>query len=268
MKDRVAIITGASSGIGLAVARRWVGRSGTAVLVARSADKLGEAVRELGPNAAAFQLDVLDLAALEALPARVKDRFGRLDVVINNAGVNYRGPFDQFSANELTQILMTNLVAPVILTRAAAPHLERGGSVVQIASLAGVVPLPGEATYAASKAGLRAFARAAAADVKDKDIHIGCVCPGPVDTEFLSDLEHVPDIVLSQPLSTADEVAEAVLRCIDERTEEIALPARSGKLATLASLMPNFADRIRPVLEKRGAKAKQALMATRRRSLS
>jgi short-subunit dehydrogenase len=266
--DRVAIITGASSGIGLAVAKRWVERGQRAVLVARSGDTLAEIAKDLGPNAAAFRLDVVDLEALAALPGKVVERFGRLDVVVNNAGVNHRGPFDQFEPAELTQILMTNLVAPVVLSRAAVPVMERGGSIVQVASIAGMVPVPGEATYSASKAGLRAFARAAAHDVAGREIHVGCVCPGPVDTGFLRDLEHVPDIVLSQPMVSADDVAQAVLRCIDERLDEIALPARTGRLATLAYLMPAFAERIRPVLEKRGSRNKQALLASRRKSVS
>ncbi|MBX3263941.1 MAG: SDR family oxidoreductase [Labilithrix sp.] len=268
-ESKVAIVTGASSGIGLAVAKRWTERGGRCALVARTADKLEEATRALGGDrAAAFPLDVVDLDALTALPERVVERFGRLDVVVNNAGLNHRGPIERFTPAELAQIVTTNLVAPIVLSRAALPRLGRGGSIVQVASLAGMVPVPGEAAYSASKAGLRAFARAAAYDVEERGIHVGCVCPGPVDTGFLGDLEEVPDIVLSQPMISADEVARAVLQCIDERVDEIALPARSGRLATMAYLVPSFARKIRPVLEKRGARNKQALLAARRRSVS
>jgi short-subunit dehydrogenase len=267
--SKVAIVTGASSGIGLAVARRWVARGGKVALVARTAAKLEEAARELGEaNAVPFPLDVVDLDALTSLPGRVVDRLGRLDVVVNNAGLNHRGNIERFEPAILAQIVTTNLVAPIVLSRAALPKLARGGSLVQVASIAGMVPVPGEATYSASKAGLRAFSRAVAYDVEERGIHVGCVCPGPVDTGFLGDLEDVPDIVLSQPMITADEVALAVLQCIDERVEEIALPARSGRLATMAYLVPSFARKIRPVLEKRGARNKQALLAARRRSVS
>ncbi|MDF2692772.1 MAG: Dehydrogenase [Labilithrix sp.] len=267
--SKIAIVTGASSGIGLAVAKQWVARGGKVALVARTVAKLEEAAAELGAeNAVPFPLDVANLEELTALPRRVVDRFGQLDVVVNNAGVNYRGSIERFSPEELAKIVTTNLVAPIVLSRAALPCLERGGALVQIASIAGMVPVPGEATYSASKAGLRAFARAVAYDVEQRGIHVGCVCPGPVDTGFLGDLEEVPDIVLSQPMITADEVASAVLQVIDERIEEIALPARSGKLATMAYLVPSFARRIRPVLEKRGARNKQALLTARRRSVS
>ncbi|MDB4936397.1 MAG: Dehydrogenase [Labilithrix sp.] len=264
MQGKVAIVTGASTGIGLAVARMWVARGGFVALVARTASKLEDAARSIGASAAAFPLDVLDFAALQALPGRVEGRFGRLDVLVNNAGLNHRGEIGNFEPSQLADIVTTNLTAPIVLTRAALPHIQKGGSVIQLASIAGMVPVPGEATYSASKAGLRAFARAVAYEMEERGIHSGCVCPGPVDTGFLGDLESVPDIVLSQPMITAEDVAEGVMRCIDERVDEIALPRRSGRLATMAYLMPDFAKRIRPVLEKRGARNKQAILARRR----
>lgn len=268
-KGSVAIVTGASSGIGRSVAKMWAERGGRVALVARTKSKLDEVAKEIGEErAVSFPLDVRDLAGLAALPARVKERFGRLDCVVNNAGLNHRGPIDRHDPMLLADIVQTNLTAPIVLSRAALDHLETGGSIVQVASIAGMVPVPGEATYSASKAGLRAFARAVAYDLEPKNVHVGCVCPGPVDTGFLGDLEDVPDIVLSQPMIGSDDVARAVLECIDQRLEEIALPARSGRLATMAYLMPSFAKKIRPVLEKRGAKNKEALIAARRRSVS
>jgi short-subunit dehydrogenase len=266
---KVAIVTGASSGIGLAVAKMWAARGGRVALVARTTSRLDDVAREIGQESAvAFPLDVQDLKGVAALPARVKERFGRLDCVVNNAGLNHRGPIDRFDAMLLADIIQTNLTAPIVLTRACLDHLESGGSIIQVASIAGMVPVPGEATYSASKAGLRAFTRAVAFDLEPRNIHVGCVCPGPVDTGFLGDLEEVPDIVLSQPMITSDDVARAVLECLDQRLEEVALPARSGRLATMAYLMPSFAKKIRPALEKRGAKNKKALIAARRRSVS
>lgn len=264
MQGKVAIVTGASTGIGLSIAQKWVARGGRVALVARTAKTLEAAARAIGASAVAFPLDVSDLAALEALPGRVVKELGRLDVVVNNAGKNHRGEIASFSPGQLKDIITTNLTAPIVLTRAALPHLERGGSVIQVASIAGMVPVPHEATYCASKAGLRAFARAVAYELEPRGIHVGCVCPGPVDTGFLGDLASVPDIVLSQPMITADDVADGVLRCIDERLEELALPRRSGHLATMAYLMPDFARRIRPVLEKRGARNRKAILAKRR----
>ncbi len=264
--SKVAIVTGGSSGIGLAFARMWVERGGKAALVARTESALAEAVASLGgaETARAYALDVRDLAALDALPLRVKADMGRVDVVVNNAGLNHRGSVRKYEATDLANVIATNLTAPIVLTRASLAVVEPGGSIVQVASVAGMVPVPGEATYCASKAGLRAFARAVADDDAARGLHVGCVSPGPVDTGFLGDLSEVPDIVLSQPMVTADDVASGILRCIDERIDEVVVPAMSGKLATMGYLLPGFAQRIRPVLEKRGAKNREAILAKRR----
>ena len=147
-KDRVAITTGASSGIGLSVARKLVERGARVALVARTREKLEAIARELnekassgGERAVAFPLDVKDRAGLEALPARVVERFGRLDLIVNNAGANHRGALLERTSSELVDILETNLVAPVLLTRASLPHLSRGSVIVNVASLAGKVPV-------------------------------------------------------------------------------------------------------------------------------
>jgi short-subunit dehydrogenase len=265
MRDRVAIVTGASSGIGLAVAKRIVQSGGRVALVARTQTKLDEIAAELGAGkAAAFALDVTDLAALTALPGAVVERFGRLDIIVNNAGVNHRGPIAKHTVKDLADIVTTNLVAPIALTRAAIDHLARGGSVVNVASLAGMFPLPGEATYSASKSGLRAFSRAISDELAARGLHAGCVSPGPVDTGFFGNVEDVPDLVFSQPMSTADEIADAVMECIRTRAEEIAVPANSGRLAMLAYVFPKFAKRVRPSLEKRGAINKRAYLARKR----
>jgi short-subunit dehydrogenase len=256
-------VTGASSGIGLAVARALVNRGARVALVARTASTLDAVVSELGENAVAFPLDVTDRAGLLALPAAVKARFGRLDLVINNAGVNHRGAVRERTAAELTAILETNLLAPVLLTHAALPLLEPGAVVVNVASLAGKVPIPHEATYSASKAGLRAFSRALHVESHGA-VRVCAVNPGPVSTNFFGDdLSKVPDLVFSQPLSTAEDVARAVLEAIDGHALELDVPALSGKLATLAYLSPALYGALKPRLEKRGAKNKANFAARR-----
>jgi short-subunit dehydrogenase len=261
----VAIVTGASSGIGLAVARAFAARGTKVALVARTASKLDVLVLELGEaSAASFPVDVTDRDALLALPQRVKDRFGRLDIVVNNAGTNTRGPVRERDPAELASILETNLIAPVLLTRAALPLIDPAGVIVNVASLAGKVPLPHEATYSASKAGLRAFTRSLDAELA---LHgggprVATVCPGPVDTGFFGDdLGAVPDLVFSQPMSTAEQIADAVVRAVETRALEIDVPALSGKLATIGYLSPRLYAAVRPVLEWRGARAKQRFIA-------
>jgi NAD(P)-dependent dehydrogenase (short-subunit alcohol dehydrogenase family) len=262
MQGKVALVTGASSGIGLAVARRLAGEGARVALVARTRDKLEEAVKDLGADrAAAFPVDVKDFAALAALPAQVKERFGGLDILVNNAGLNHRGPILKHSAEELADVITTNLTAPIFLTRSAVPLMPRGGVVVNVASLAGMVPVPHEAAYCASKAGLRAFTRALADELAEVGIGACLVSPGPVDTGFFGDVATVPDLVFSQPMRTAEQIADAVMACIRNGTPEIAVPAMSGKLATVAYVFPALSRVLRPLLEKRGAANKRAYMA-------
>ena len=269
-KQRVAIVTGASSGIGCAVAREFVARGTRVALVARSAPKLDELVAALGPEmAASFPLDVTDRESLTKLPARVKERWHRLDFLVHSAGVNHRGPVLEKASAELASILETNLVAPVLLTHAALPLMADDGVVVNVASLAGKVPVPHEATYSGSKAGLRAFARALDTELAlgGRRIRVATVCPGPVDTGFLGqDLTKVPDLIFSQPMSTADDVRRAVFLLLEGGRREIDVPGASGKLATLSYLSPGLFGTLRPVLEKMGARRKArytAAMAAR-----
>jgi short-subunit dehydrogenase len=266
LDGKVAIVTGASSGIGLEVACKLVAAGARVALVARRKSMLDDHVKSLGVAAAAFPLDVTDLQALVALPSAVVARFGRLDIIVNNAGLNHRGRFTNYSAKQQADVITTNLTAPLVLTRAALDHLGPGGSIVNVASLAGMVPVPNAAAYSASKAGLRAFTRALADEFPD--LHVCTVSPGPVDTEFFgAELDRVPNLVFSQPMSTPTAVADAVLACIQRGTPEIAMPRLSGALATVAYVFPALARGLRPIMEKRGAKAK-AKYAERKRARS
>lgn len=264
--DKVALVTGASSGIGLAVARRLVAGGARVALVARTESTLREAALSLGgdEHAWAVPLDVKDLDALALLPGRVVERFGALDVLVNNAGVNHRGPLFDRTAAELAEVVHVNLAAPIALCRAAVPLLRAGGSIVNVASLAGMVPVHHQAAYSASKAGLRAFSRAARDELQPRGITVSLVSPGPVDTNFFGDLEKVPALVFSQPMKTADEVAAAVVECIETGREEIALPWLSGKLATLGYVSPALLRALRPMLLRRGERNKRAYIARRR----
>lgn len=265
--EKVAIVTGASSGIGLAVARKIAARGGRVALVARSEGKLQELAAELGAEkAAVFPLDVTDRAGVLALPGRVVEKFGRLDILVNNAGVNHRGDVKGRSGEELAAIIDTNLVAPILLTQAALHHLGRGGCIVNVASLAGKIPLPEEATYSASKWGLRLFGKSLHFELNHEGIRVCNINPGPVDTGFFGDAKDVPDVVFSQPMSTPEQIADAVMEGIEGDRQEIDVPAMSGRLATMGYLFPAFFLGLRPLLEKQGAKKKAAFIARKQGS--
>jgi len=264
LAGKVALVTGASSGIGLAVVEKLVALGARVAMVARRKATLDEHVARLGAErAAAFASDVTDLDALISLPDRVVAHFGRLDVLVNNAGMNHRGPIRRFSAQELRDVITTNLTAPVVLTRAAVDKIGPGGAIVNVASIAGMIPVPHEAAYSASKAGLRAFTRSMREEFPE--LHVATVCPGPVDTGFFGDLSNVPNLVFSQPMSSADDIADAVIACILGNKAEIVVPFLSGKLATVGYVFPSFAALLRPLLERRGA-ANKASYAERKRA--
>jgi len=269
LTDKVALITGASSGIGLELARQLSARGVRVALVARSNHKLEAAVLELGgpERAAAFPLDVTDREGLARLPGEVFARFGRLDFVVNNAGAHHRGPLRDRTSDELAQMVETNLIAPILLTRAALDSLAPDGVVVNVASLAGKVPVPNAATYSGTKFGLRAFGRALGLELAQAGsrIRIATVSPGPVDTGFFGeDLSRVANLVFSQPMSTVAEVAAAIVLAIeDPDQDEIDVPGPSGKLATLGYLSPRLYAALRPVMERVGARNKRKYLHTR-----
>lgn len=263
LQGKVAIVTGASSGIGLAVAKLFHAKGMRVALVARTAAKLEAAAAELGEGAAAFPCDVGDLSRLQGLVEAVVARFGGLDVVVNNAGLHHRGDFLRHPPQAFADMFAVNTVAPVMLTRIAADHMREGGCIVNVASLAGKLATPGSAVYSGTKAGLRFWALAVAEDLARRGLRIANVNPGPVDTGFFdSEIQQVTALTFSQPMSSAEQCAEAVLACVTATASpmEIDLPYASGKLATLAYLAPGLGRALRPVLERRGAKAKAAFM--------
>jgi hypothetical protein len=262
-EQKIALVTGGSAGIGLATARQLAARGTRVALVARTEKTLRDAAQELGGEA--FVCDMNDLPSVTALPARVIERMGALDIVVNNAGLHHRGPLLSINPLALCDMITVNLAAPVVLCRAAAPLMRKPGSIVNVASLAGMVPMRLQVTYGASKAGLRSFSRALRDELAGSGITVSVVSPGLVDTGFFGEeLERVADVTFSQPMSTAEEVARAIVRCIEEGTHEIALPWLSGKLCTLGYLSPALTRLLRPAMEKRGARNKRAYIERKR----
>jgi short-subunit dehydrogenase len=262
-EGKVVVVTGASSGIGAAAARAFAAEGGHVVLAARSAPRLERLVSEIaagGGLALAVPVDVGEPGAPEQLLECAARELGGIDVVVNNAGVNHRGAVEERTGAELAQIVTVNLTAPILLTRAALPYLRRrgAGAIVNVASLAGRVPLPHEATYSATKFGLRAFSFSLAEELAGSGITVAVVSPGPVDTGFImTDLDHVPDLVFSQPVSTAEQIAALVLDSAADGRRERTASRRSSLETTLGYLFPALRSRLTPLLERRGRAAKE-----------
>jgi 3-oxoacyl-[acyl-carrier protein] reductase len=207
LDGRVAIVTGASSGIGAATARGLHGAGAAVGLLSRRGDDLG-LDRGLGQAC-----DVRDRAAVAAAVESVVERFGRLDIVVANAGIGAYGPFLELDPELVEEMIDVNLKGTLHTAAATLPHLiETGaGDFVSIASVAGLRAFPGESVYNASKFGQLGFTRSLDHELREKGVRATCVCPGGVNTEFAigTGREH-GDPELDSMMS-ADEVAEVVL---------------------------------------------------------
>ena len=265
-KDKTVIITGGSEGVGAAAARLFAEAGANLLLVARSKKKLeviAEELREV-TQVEIFAMDVSDADACVDLFKKANFEFGRVDVLINNAGFHERGPVETVDVADLGKMVDVNLRAPIMLTRIALPYLRDagGGAIINVGSLAGRLPVPNSATYAASKAGLRSFTYSLANEFSDNKIKIAVVSPGPIDTGFImANIDNTSDLTFSQPMSTAEEVAQVILDLCGNKQREISMPRISGLLTTLMYLMPRLGRTIRPLFERRGARIKAKLKA-------
>jgi short-subunit dehydrogenase len=268
--NKTVIITGASEGVGAATARLFAEAGANLMLVARNKKNLEIIAAELRAKTKVeiFPMDVSDADACVDLFKKAAFEFDRVHVLVNNAGYHKRGLVEDVEANDLGAIIDVNLKAPIRLTRIALPYLREagGGAIVNVGSLAGRAPIPGSAAYAASKAGLRAFTYALGIELADSNIKVAVVSPGPIDTGFImTDIDGTSDLTFSQPISTAAEVAQAVLDLCSNNQREQSMPRISGLLTTAMYLFPWLNPIVRPALERKGAKVKAKLKAERKR---
>ncbi len=265
-KDKTVIITGGSEGVGAATARKFADAGANLMLVARGKKNLDAIAEELRNKTRVeiFAMDVSDSNACVDLFKKTHFEYGRVDILVNNAGFHKRGPAESVDANDLGKMIDVNLKAPIMLSRIAIPYIREagGGAIINVGSLAGRTPVPNSATYSASKSGLRAFTYSMFEELRDSGIKIAVVSPGPIDTGFImSDVDEVSDLTFSQPISTADEVAQAILDLCGNNQREKSLPAISGVLTTIMYLMPRLGRLMRPLFERIGARVKRKLKA-------
>jgi len=266
--DRTVVITGASAGIGLACAKKFAEAGANVVAVARGAaelEKVRAQLARLGP-VHAIAADVAAADAPERIVSGALAAFGSLHVLVNNAGMHARGPFGEQHEDDLAQMVDVNLRAPIVLARHALPHLVASGrgAIVNVASLAGKVPTAGGVVYSSTKFGLRAFSMALADELRGSGVTVSCVSPGPVDTQFImAELDTVSDLTMSQPMVTAEQVADLVLASALDGKLERATPRLSGALATLGYIAPTVRRLLTPLMERRGRANKQKLRVRR-----
>ena len=225
LAGQIALITGGSRGIGLAIARR-LGQMGAHVAIcARDSDTLRKAetmLLEAGVQALTFSADVTHTEQIAALVAQVRQQLGEIDILVNNAGVDAFGDFLTLTAADWERVMNTNLKAVFLLSHAVAPGMiaRRTGHIVNISSLAGKNTFAGGSVYCASKWGLQGLTACIAEDLRGHSIRVSSVCPGSVRTEFSphegrdtakmlqpDDVAHVVAMLVTQsPTGFASEV--------------------------------------------------------------
>jgi 3-oxoacyl-[acyl-carrier protein] reductase len=213
LTGKVAVITGASAGMGAAAARALVAEGAPVVLGARRRDRLDALVAELGNSAVSVEMDVRDPEASRQLVDRALDRFGRLDILIANAGIGAYGGIMDLSDDQLSVMMDTNVAGTVWPIRAAVPHfLEAGkGDIVIVASVAGLRGAGDEAVYAATKFAQVGLAGGLDRELREKGIRISTICPGGTATEFAMGAGRAPDMPGLDEMLRAEDVAEAIV---------------------------------------------------------
>jgi short-subunit dehydrogenase len=244
--QRVAVITGASSGIGAALAHALAERGWHCVLLARRVDRLQQLAAETGGEAEGC--DVSSEAEVNAVAARVLSRHPAVDLLVNNAGIPSHGTFLSASSERIEQVIRTNYLGSVWCLRAFLPGLERAGSgsasVVNIASVAGTTVVPGAGPYSASKHAQLAFSRALRAELKSRDISVLSVNPGPVATEGFPQTRLIRRRAMRWSVLTPERIAKKIVRAIERRKSEVVFPRWMRIAGISTALFPSTVTRV------------------------
>lgn len=215
LAGKVAAVTGAASGIGLACTRAMLAEGAQVVLVDRAADRLATLCDELGPRAHPLALDLMDGPAVSGMLPRILELAGRLDILHANAGAYVGGPVVEGDPDVWDRVLTLNVNAAFRTVHAVLPHMiaQKSGDILLTSSIAGIVPVLWEPVYTASKFAVQAFVATVRRQVMTEGIRVGAVCPGPVVTALLDDWPKakLEEAMAQGSLMQPEEVAEAVL---------------------------------------------------------
>ena len=222
LEGKVALITGANSGIGLATAKRFVNEGAFVFITGRRKEELNAAVKEIGKNVTAVQGDVSNLSDLDRLFAQIKKEKGKIDIVFANAGVAKYAPLGEITEEFYDSIFDINVKGVLFTVQKALPLVADGASIILNASIVASKGFSSNSVYSATKAAVRSFARTWTTDLKDRRVRVNAVSPGPIDTPGLNELlassetgkqrkEMISNTVPLGRRGTPDEIAKAVV---------------------------------------------------------
>jgi short-subunit dehydrogenase len=240
LNRKVSILTGASRGLGVSIAEGLARKGADLVLAARSAedlDKTAERIRGLGARALTVPTDVTKKSDLKNLVKKTEAEFGRVDVLINNAGVESIAVFHQQEAAEIESIIRTNVISLELLTRLVVPQMvaRRSGHVVNIASLAGKTAVPYNTVYSSSKHAVIGFSLSLREELADHGVGVSVICPSFVsDAGMFADWSVGEDPPKLAPTVTPEAVSDAVVKSIEKNRSEIVVAKGLSKVADVA----------------------------------
>lgn len=184
--NRIAIVTGGGSGIGLAIAEKLTQNNITTIIIGRDKQKLCAAREKLGENCHALTHDLTDLATLPQLAQQIISQYGQIGILVNNAGINLKKDFTEVTDDEFQRILLTNVTAVFSFTREVVKNMMQngGGSIINISSMASQYGIPKVIAYTASKSAIEGMTRAMAVELSPKGIRVNCIAPGFIATEM------------------------------------------------------------------------------------
>jgi len=250
VSGRVVAITGASSGIGLACAKHFARAGAAVVLGARRVSLLestADQIRQAGGRAAIVQMDVTRETDVQALVGMAVREFGRLDVMICNAGFGYYGPIDETPSDVMQRMVDVNYMGTFYGARAALPvfRTQNSGHLIFISSIVGRRGIPDMGGYTATKAAQAGLAESLRAEFANTPIHVTCVYPVSTPTEFIDTMarDYGHKISGLGPKQSVDEVADAIVRCVERPRAELYPKPISRGLTVLNALLPGWTDR-------------------------
>jgi short-subunit dehydrogenase len=241
--QRIAVVTGASSGIGEATARELARRGWRCVLLARRADQLERIAAEIGGEWEVC--DVADRAQVDDAAARVLERHPEIGLLVNNAGIPARGSFLDVDPELVERVTAVNYLGSVWCLRAFAPGLHSGAHVVNLVSVAGTVAFAPAGAYAASKHAQLAFSRSVTALLRPRGVQVHTVMPGFVETEGFPQRSKLRSPMMRRYVIEADDVARAIVRVVEKSKREVTVPWFPYRLASIGqAVVPGLFSRL------------------------
>jgi NAD(P)-dependent dehydrogenase (short-subunit alcohol dehydrogenase family) len=233
LEGKTALITGGTTGIGLATAKRFVSEGARVIITGRRKDVLNSAVMDLGTQVIGIQADSGKLDDLDRLYAKIKNQYGYLDIVFANSGIGEFATIDQATEEHFDKTFASNVKGVFFTVQKALPLMNAGGAIVLNASAGSVKGLPAFGVYCATKAAVRSFARTWTNDLKDRKIRVNVVSPGPIDTPAVDALVGDPEqakqmragVASQVPLGRygePDEIAKAVVFLVSDDSSFVA----------------------------------------------